>query len=360
MNKLIKLFYVVFGILFFFLLINIPFKEISTLYNIKSYVFVLLSFPLLGVLIWYYNFVKKRKGNKLLIVIPILLFIAISLFIAFTFDVPLGWDYEIVFNRAKCYVKNSCKLSNAESAGYFQYFPNNIPIFMVLASVNKIVSLFGFHQYFLSTKLTNFLFLLLTVVFTFLYIKKKFGIKKATFSLLLFILYVPFYLYIPVFYSDTLSVLFGPLLLYVSLYFESNKKYNRIISYILFTVFSFVGCKMKMTIIFIPISIMAALICKKIDRKKLFFFFVFLVTFVSLSKIYDYYIFDKDIFSAKYNNYGKIPYTHWIMMGMENPSKKVETRNSYGGYNGDDYTVTESFINSKEAKEYNINEIKRR
>ncbi len=360
MNKLIKLFYIVFGFLFCFLLVNIPFREISTNYNIKSYIFVLLSIPLLIGLIAYYNFVKERKNNKLFVAIPILLFISFSLFIVFNFDVPLGWDYDIVFSQAKCYVENLCKLSNAGVAGYFQYFPNNIPIFMVLVVINKLVSLFGFQDYFLSTKFANFFLLLLTVIFTFLYVKNKFGIKKATFSLLLFILYVPFYLYIPVFYSDTLSVLFGPLLLYISLYFESDKKYKRIISYILFAIFSFIGCKMKMTIIFIPISIIIALVFKGMNKRKLVFLLIFFVAFFSLSKVYNYYIFDKDIFSAKYNNYGKVPYTHWIMMGMEDPSKKVEYRNSYGGYNGDDYTVTESFANSREAQKYNINEIKRR
>ena len=360
MNKLIKLFYIVFGLLFCFLLINIPFREISTIYNIKSYIFVLLSIPLLAILIAYYNFVKKRKNNILFIIIPILLLISLSLFIVFNFDVPLGWDYEIVFGQAKCYVENLCKLRNAGVPGYFQYFPNNIPIFMALVGVNKIDNLLGFQQSLLSTKLANFFFLILTVIFTFLYVKNKFGIKKAAFSLLLFILYVPFYLYIPVFYSDTLSILFGPLLLYISLYFESDKKYKRIISYILFAIFSFIGCKMKMTIIFIPISIIVALLFKGINKKKLVFLLIFFSIFLSLGKIYNHYIFTKDIFSVKYNNYGSVPYTHWIMMGMENPSKKIEFRNSYGGYNGDDYTVTESFTNSKKAEEYNIKEIKRR
>ena len=138
MSRIIKFFYIFFAIIFLYLLINIPFREISTLYDINSLIFVTIS--IIIIFIWYFIYkVVNKKFNKLtnkkkiiLICSTFIFIILIEILIILFLDVPLGWDFEVVYQQAKSYVLNHAHLNSGGVPHYFQYFPNNIPIFIVL------------------------------------------------------------------------------------------------------------------------------------------------------------------------------------------------------------------------------------
>ena len=364
MSRIIKFFYVFFAIIFLYLLINIPFREISTLYDINSLIFAPIS--IIIIFIWYFIYkVVNKKFNKLtnkkkiiLICSTFIFIIIIEILIILFLDVPLGWDFEVVYQQAKSYVLNHAHLNSGGVPHYFQYFPNNIPIFIVLVIVFKFFQIFGMNDFLLVGEIFNAILILLTIIFTYLFIKKSYGEAKAYFSLLIFLFFIPLFLYIPVFYSDTFSILFVPLILYTSAFFNSSNKKYRIISYLCFGIFSFIGCKMKMTVIFIPLAIIFAQMLKANYKCFLILLSSLVLSFLVLGSFYNYFVLEKDIFYAKYDNYGAIPYTHWVMMGIEDG--EVKDHNSYGGYNGDDYEKTESFKTGRDSMKYHIKEIKRR
>ena len=85
-----------------------------------------------------------------------------------------------------------------------------------------------------------------------------------------------------------------------------------------------------------------------------------MVVFITVGSLFNYLTINRDILHIKYDDYGKMPYTHWIMMGINNPDFKPPYKISYGGYSGEDYLFSESFKTGEEAKKANIKEIKRR
>ncbi len=364
MNKLKNAFYIVFAIIFIYLILNIPFREISTIYDINSILIIPIGILLLlGLYFLYKLFDKKfnllsKKNKKKLILFLFLIIVIVEISVIIVFDVPLGWDFELVYYQAKNYVLDGLLLNKCSVPYYFQHFPNNIPIFLVLIIIFKFSYICGISDFLFIGELFNALVIFLAILFTFLYCRKKFCETKAVFSLIAFLLIIPFFLYIPIFYSDTFSVLFVPLILYLSTFFDDNNKKHRLISYILFGVFSFIGCKMKMTVIFISLGIIFSFLLSTNYKKMCYSILSMALSFLLLGSIYNYFFITKDIFGAKYDNYGSIPYTHWIMMGIE--ATKNPDHNSYGGYNGDDYIKTESFKTGKESQKYHLKEIRRR
>ena len=89
----------------------------------------------------------------------------------------------------------------------------------------------------------------------------------AYFSLVVTCSFAPLFLYLPVFYSDTFSIVCVPLLLYISSFIDMKKKrkkaerkkqiINNILLMILVSLVAFGGLKIKMTIIFVVIGIFA-------------------------------------------------------------------------------------------------------
>ena len=122
----------------------------------------------------------------------------------------------------------------------------------------------------------------------------------------------------------------------------------------------FVGMKIKMTVIFILVGFIFYYFIK--HKFKLLFSFcaIFLVSYLCLNSIYQSQVVNRQSFAFKVNDYGSIPITHWIMMGIEDKNADNSSRNSYGGYNENDYKLTQSYTSASESVSMHFNEIKRR
>lgn len=308
-----------------------------------------------------YNKTNIGKKKEILIVIPIFIIILlIQLFVLNNLSVIPSWDFGVIFREAESYVLTGTR-NVLWYPSYFEFYPNNMLLFAMLVKVLKVGSYFGI-SFMHSAWIMNVVFITLSYVMLYFTLRKKFGNRVAIFGLLISLLFVAPFLYSSIFYSDTLSMFVGIsfIFLYYILDFEHKVSIKNVIVFIIFGILLFYGKSIKITSIIPFIAIMIAFVLDQNKRKVLINLFFTCLVFLILSSAFKIMVVDNTRFAFKEGTYGSFPYTHWVMMGIEDIDRDNSGRNSYGGYNPEDYNYTLSFENGKEASKHNIEEIKNR
>lgn len=139
----------------------------------------------------------------------------------------------------------------------------------------KVLNVFGWltiRKSIVIMVLINILFIDLSVLF--LTVRNIIGKREAMFTLIMCILSYAFYCYIPFFYTDTLTMLFPILYMYLySKYLKNDKNKNLI----LISLFSIIGYKFKPTTFIATVAIFINLLLRKNLKKiiKVIFLFVY-------------------------------------------------------------------------------------
>jgi len=266
-----------------------------------------------------------------------------GLFLRFTPDFDIGAVYEGAIEWVQ----------TGTFASYYDYyygFPNNLGAMTFLHFFFGIASFFGISDYFLVGMILNSLLSILTMMVVSLIFKHISGAKQAVFSLVIFALYLPFYFIAPVFYTDSLSMLFPVLFYYLYSILKDISGYKKLCPICLGMEFiASVGMQIKFTVI---IMVIAAIIdmfinfnLKKAVSASAIVCAVIFIYFAAFNGyIYTYHL-DRE--RARQDNK---PYIHWVMMGLKGS----------GGYNPDDYYFTDSIRDPDERRAAIMGEIKRR
>lgn len=343
--KIIRnLFMIFMFIIYFYIILNILFN--NNINNLNNIGLIFLS-ALVFILILYllFKIVKKINITKRKVFIIFLIFIFLQMLFATFFIVIPTWDFGIVNNIAIDDVLNS---NDMFSNNYLYIFGNNIGITMLLKFVFSIFNFLGIKHFVVIGILLNILFIDLSIFFLYKLLGLIFEKKHTFLFLLISILFTPFILYVPIYYTDTLSMPFaiGALYFFYKYEFTDKKsKFDLIISSILIGV----GACIKITILFLGIAILIGYIFMEKKEtisyklKKMTITIVIVCIPTLCLNAYSNYKMD----STKINEL-KVPYTHWLMMGL--------TGN--GGFNNKDPEYTQSFNNIEEKKDANIKEIK--
>lgn len=331
------------------------FMQSNVFYSQNHLISLLFIIP---IFIIFYNLFKiKRKiqniSLKRTIIFLILYYIIVSIlqFIVLKYlSVNPNWDFGVVFDSAVNYANNGIR-ANATYPEYFQYFPNNIMLFIIEVIFIKIGNLFGIKAI-ISCCIMNILFIDLALLLLFLVLRKKYDNMIGIIGLIISFFFIPLFLYTPIFYSDTISLFIPLLILLLYLYVDDNKK-----NYIIFACLGFIlflGWQIKLSSIFILIAILFDYILnhKKIILNLLLMISVFIISTILFKTL----IVNNKKFEFQQNEYGSYPFTHWIMMGVEDIEKDNSGRNSFGGYSSEDYDLSRKFTTGKEAMPFNINE----
>lgn len=360
------LFYFFFAISFSYLFVNCFFRELSVYQKFNSLTYFCFGVVIFAIWIFIYrlidnkfdSFSKKRKSFAF--ILTFFLFGSLLTFCAISLEVPFGWDFNVVYEQARSYYLTGNRLLLSSYPDYFQLFPNNIFLFLLELIFFKIGGVFKIQNLAAINVFFNAISIFLAVLFLVLYCYRKFGCKKAYFSLLLSFFFTPLYLYVPIFYTDTLTVAFAPFILFLSTFIDEKKNKTIFLLFFAMSILLFVGMKIKMTVIFILVGFIFYYFIK--HKFKLLFSFcaIFLVSYLCLNSIYQSQVVNRQSFAFKVNDYGSIPITHWIMMGIEDKNADNSSRNSYGGYNENDYKLTQSYTSASESVSMHFNEIKRR
>lgn len=303
---------------------------------------------------------KKRflafKNKKLLRILTILIFVlnfAFSLYLGYKLMVKFNWDYGVVQRNAINYAFN--KEIDFNNLTYFIRYPNNRLILIFLSSIYRMFhTIFGVSStsFFVHVSIfINCIFIELAYFFTYLLAKKYRNEHFAFVVLLLLFLMIPLLAYSAIFYSDTLSLPFYPLLIYLYLkYKESNIDKSKIWYLILISTISLIGFMIKATVIFALFAIIIDIICNNkfvsILKSLIIIILVFAGVYLALDKGMNAILNITESVKDKY----QFPYTHHVMMML----------NKTGGYIEEDVTYTKSFNTISEKKKANIEKIKER
>ncbi len=367
MSKIANYFIQIVTFLLFIIIFFFSFGYDSNVYYHDN-VFLSLIFAMITLIIWtviYWIIYKKLKipSKKQEIIFLVIYFIFVSLLqivILKQLSVMPSWDFGMVFSNAKAFVYNGVREINVYPE-YFQFFPNNILLFTLEVIFIKIGSLLHIKAIY-SVYVMNIIFIDLALLFLYLTIKKINNSKNAMFGLITTFFFLPLFLYTPIIYSDTMT-LFIPIGFGYLFSIKDDKKIfskKNIIIFILIGLLLFLGKELKITSLIIFIALVIGYFLTKFKLIKVVNIGISLVVLIICELIFKVTIVNNSKFQFSINDYGSVPVTHWVMMGVEDIDSDNTGRNSYGGYNENDYKLTESFKSGKDAIKFNLIEAKNR
>ena len=331
------LFDVIFIVTILFLIRGIIQNDIASYAKIIIYIILNL---------FIYKKIQKVKIRKYMFVLLFLVIVVLQIASGYFFKVIPAWDFGSVYNEANVLSK---PIRNLE---YFCRYPNNIPIMFILKTIFYICKTLGLRHTLNIGIAINIIAIDLAIIILVLVIKELLGKEKAFFTLLFVSIMPIIYLAVPIFYTDTFSMLFPILIIYtyIKLKKEENKKKKTIYS-ILLGIVTVLGMNIKITvaITFIAIIIYELLLCKKQEIKNILYSVFALITVIILILL------EVTIFKFTFKDLEKLqnesfPVTHFIMMALSRS----------GRYNPQDVKFTASFTTKEEKINANIEEIKAR
>lgn len=214
----------------------------------------------------------------------------------------------------------------------------------------KLVSIFT-RPTILSGIILNIMMINATFVLFVVFIRKAFSNKAAILSVFVWILFLPFWLYIPIFYTDTFSLPFmmGAILLAYQLIhtdvYLTESKYSIVIGIILCT-----GMLLKTSVAILFIGILIFIVFFKSWKHSVVCCSLVAVGFLFVYGSFHLWSSNTSMVDLTDSENLKKPYTHYLMMGLE----------GHGGWNKDDTSYTMNIYGAKQKKEANWDRINAR
>lgn len=258
--------------------------------------------------------------ERIIVACMMLLMVFMIVLVVWALRVHPSWDPGIIQNNV------SRMLNGERPTGYFNSYPFQLAILVLLYVPVRVVRLFFGAVSINQVALTlNTLFIIATIVFTFLSIRKMLGRGYGLVAIILMpIIMLPLILYMPIFYTDTISAAAVAISLYLIISIIKDNKHPILYSVLLGLV-TFFGYRIKatMAIIVIAFGIVLFLTAKRSVLVKerivpiVLFAVIILVGNVAWGVLYNKYVDTERV----------IPMEHWVLMGMT----------GHGGFNEDGF-----------------------
>ncbi|MEG2659991.1 MAG: glycosyltransferase family 39 protein [Oscillospiraceae bacterium] len=345
-NKLYYCFYFVFTLAFSWLLLNVVFANRHFSYNP---IWVLLLAVLWGAAVYGLNkaadkasfFLQKRE--KLCLCVALAALAVTELFFYYESATYPVQDFERVYTGAYNYT--IAGIIEDPYLDYFYKFPNNLPITVALQFVFRVVYKLGITNFLVVGAILNFACYAATYFFVYLCCRELLGVQWGFLALGVLYLCVPLHCYISVFYTDTTTMLFAPLALY--LYIKAvkcEKTLMRLATFAAFGIALGFGIQIKYSVVIVVVAIFIDMLInrrfKMLGLAAACAFGGFMLWGAVFSSFIYGHILDKNIAPDK-----ATPMISWVMMGL----------NGDGTHNAPDNYI----IWDKPTKEEKSNEAKR-
>ncbi len=339
------------SVLMVLLLIN--FYHITSDNIVRNVFFILIS---IGIIFLINKFVidkLKDKNIKKCIIVLLIIFALFEILSVIYFRVEYNWDFKWLMDSSKDLATKGV----TDNVYYFKIFPNNWGALLITTFAMKLT--FGTE---IGAYAINIIFIFLAALFSVLSAKKIGGNKLALNVCILLIGCAPLYLYSPIVYTDTLSLLFPVATLYLWLLVKENRTTNIKKSYILTFAMAIVGAIgycIKPVAAIILVAIIIDEFFTNLNKETIKKIALIGVTVIIIMKSFNF-ICEKYIIDDKRGNDLEFPMTHWIMMGLNKPESEGGTSIGYGAYSQKDADYTAESGNFEKKKEANILKIKER
>jgi hypothetical protein len=324
----------------------------------------LLGFLVLWAIDRYLVRKMNQKTAKAAILMLIITNAALQVLCFIELRVKPSWDFGAVFNAA-----DDISAGRAvRNWGYFQEYPYNLYPAVIIGTFKFLLGGYPSAPY-----LLNMFCVTASVTGACLLAYRTYGHRAAVLTALFCIAATPLYLYIPIVYTDTLSMPFVIWTVYVWSFIRSGGR-----KLILYCVLIGLLCAMGYLIRQIAALGLIALVFDFIinwktyssafyqTKKSLLNFLkgvlplaaAFLTFFLTVSAFKFYVAYKGFDSSIDYNK--KMPYTHWLMMGMNTIPSEGGTSTSYGGFSVYDLRFSRTYPTTHAKKFADIAIIKDR
>lgn len=248
--------------------------------------------------------------------------------LATLFMVDPSWDFGAVFISAVEYATTG-KLETYSH--YFAQFPNNWGLLVCLIGFFRVLFRLGItatRDFLRAAVILNCVVIDASIVLLVIFCKKVWGNAAALIALGLSLLFTPFYLYVPIFYSDAMSLIFPPLALLL-LYSAQHRKtrWAQLLLYLLLGVVLSFGAKIKGSLAVLLIAFAIYLLLQVPFRRSFCSILALVISFGCFSAAFDACIERSNIVTQEEMDTYQFPKEFWIYMGLNNP----------GGFNSEDF-----------------------
>lgn len=345
-NKILKVFNIIYCSIFMLLTISLIFFNNGTSKNSISNgkLFIWIIFMLIIYILSFYIIKKKysfiNKNKKIIGIIYFLIIFIIQIILIYNISTSIGWDVGRVVGAA-------VNDPSIDKNGYFSICYNNSFLYYLFKIVVKI---FGTKHIWIILDIINAIAIDCGIYFVYLALKKISTNFISIIGIIFFTITFGFFGYIILPYSDTLAIPFTIGLFVLYLYRDDFKKINKPMMLIIYSIISFFGYLLKPTTIIISIAIIIIeFFSNKVNYKKLIVTILsYLLIFILLNSLWTCFMNKQNDF--KVDETKKLPFTHFIMMGLP----------EVGNYNWYDVEYTLSYKTKKEKISANIKLIKER
>ena len=338
--------------LFFASFVWIYFSVMFTNSGDKPWISILVGIAMLAIGIGIAYFCKKVviKWNPKVIhgIFAGIAVIILSLLIYFSFSLKAAylWDAGDIYRAATAPLTGEQLPDN-----YFATYPNNIFLFLIFKVFYKVIFAITGSTDIIYIMLLNAVVIFISIIFMYLIAVKLWGPHMGLLTGIICLFFAPFYVYVAYYYTDTFSLPFITISVYLYLCGVNSK--NKIGKYLLLVgsgIIVALGFKLKATVIILLVAMIIHLFLSQKIRNALKYTGVIAASFIVIFFSYNITIDQLNIVSEEEAYMKQIPYTHWVMMGLK----------GLGGYDADDVLYTQSFPNIEEKREANLTVIKQR
>lgn len=271
---------------------------------------------------------------------------ALLIYFSFSLRAVYTWDADSVYKAAIAPITGEQLPDN-----YFATYPNNIFLFLILKVFYKVIFAITGSTDIIYVVLLNAVVTFIAIIFMYLTAVKLWGPHIGLFTGIVCLFFAPFYVYVAYYYTDTFSLPFIIIPIYLYLCAVNSKKI--IPKYILFItagILLTLGFKLKATIAIVLIAIIIHLFLSQKVLTALKYTGVMAASCIIIFFSYNAMVNQLNVVSEEEAYAQQIPYSHWIMMGLSGE----------GGFNANDVLYTQSFPNIDEKKAATASEIKKR
>lgn len=211
---------------------------------------------------------------------------------------------------------------------YFNRYPNNIMILMILTLLFGAMKLIGINltlgATLIAAQIVNIICIEAAIILGVKILKKRYSNYSSFIFLILSCLFLPYYLNAFRFYTDTIVMPFIMLMLYFVVKLEDNLTNKQSILYwILLAIISFIGIEIKQSAAIVLIAIFVFYLLKWDKYKLIKFLTILLPIYLLFTILFGFYIHNCKWIDLKNEENIRLPAMHWISMGMSGD----------GGYN---------------------------
>ncbi|MEE1055952.1 MAG: glycosyltransferase family 39 protein [Acutalibacteraceae bacterium] len=291
--------------------------------------------------------ITEKQVNVFFMIMIAVMFIVQLIFGYFLKSTPVT-DWGTIDTIAKNFAENGNFENMYEGLpkGRHQYmarYPNNNGILILLSLYYRVIYLILGWVPIYAAIVLNTIFITTSVVFTFLIAKKIFKPKGALITAIACFIFLPYYTYTAYYYSDSLSIPFTTISVYlVILGAKSEKeKWGKKILYLLLAGLSTaIGYTLKGSLLVILVgAVVYFVLCNKPKKALISCVGIIVATAVFISGINSFvnsfnFTNEEELYEQQY------PINHWIMMGLKDE----------GDFNQDDATFTRNAGNYNQKK----------